>query len=97
MRMLRNGWAILTIVAMIVLAKSCQDVNCDNCDTYIGANSKIIENCFYCNAGYKLNDEKICIHDIALIIGISIGAAAAVVAQIICYIFCKIKYGGVNK
>jgi hypothetical protein len=97
MRRLKNGWTIVSIAAMILLVRSCQDINCENCETYIVSSSNIIEVCFNCNAGYKLNDKTVCTKDIGLIIGISIGAAAAVVAQIICYIFCKIKYSGINK
>lgn len=47
--------------------------------------------------GYIFGDDGKCVQDKGLIIGIAIGAFAAIVAQIICYCYCKIKFGSPKK
>jgi hypothetical protein len=87
---------LLAIIALGALC--CQDANCVTCNTYIGDSSgTLVETCSECISGYNLAGDSKCYQDKGLIIGISIGAVGAVVAQIACYIFCKIKYDNVNR
>lgn len=98
MKIQKQPLQIITIAIIFLSVRGCQDENCNDCDTYIKDSSGTLsETCFSCNSGYKLDDNGQCVQDDGLVIGIAIGAVAALVAQVICYIYCRIRYGDANK
>jgi hypothetical protein len=91
-----NSGLVFSLV--VLCAYGCQDGNCDDCDTFLSDSAgKIVEICYHCLSGYTLNSNSECQQDQGLIIGIAIGATLAIVAQVVIYILCKIKYGDPNK
>lgn len=98
MRSLSNCLRLLSLLLFLLgQVQCCQDKYCSNCNTYLNSGT-IMETCFECSSGYSLNDSGTgCIQNAGLIIGIAIGAAAAIVVQIVVYIICRVKFNEINK